>query len=175
MVGHAFDPGKAFLIYYSGENRLHSLSVTYGFSRPPNNTLNTQSSAQQTHTRVAGRGPCELTHAARIPTASCPDVSVWSVVCVWRPPAGSVAMAVSDCLSHLKGFALSPFHQIACRPSLEELEGFAFSPSHCLLPSVDRFCVISDRFTGSLLCAVHTWVSALIYLSIYLSIANRVV
>ena len=32
-------------MYYSGENRLHSLSVTYG-SRPPNNTLNTQSSAQ---------------------------------------------------------------------------------------------------------------------------------
>ena len=125
--------------------------------------------------RIAHRGRCELTHAARIPTASCPDVSVWSAVCVWRPPAGSVAMAVSDCLSHLKGFALSPFHQIACRPSLEELEGFAFSPSHCLLPSVDRFCVISDRFTGSLLCAVHTWVSALIYLSIYLSIANRVV
>eukprot|EP00964_Phaeocystis_antarctica_P003860 scaffold2069_cov49-Phaeocystis_antarctica.AAC.1 len=46
----------------------HSLSP----SRPPNNTLNTQSRAQQTHTVVAGRGPCELTRTARIPPASCP-------------------------------------------------------------------------------------------------------
>ena len=44
--------GVRVLMYYSGGNRLHS-GYTHSLSpsRPPNNTLNTQNSAQQTHSR----------------------------------------------------------------------------------------------------------------------------